>query len=100
MRVGERVPGFIRKIREDGKIDLSLQQAGYRAFEDIGQVILSRLESRGGFLPVGDKTSAEVIYDLFGVSKKKFKMTIGGLYKKKQIRIEDDGIYQVGFKQV
>ena len=99
VRIGQRLPGFIRKIREDGKIDLSLEQAGFRAFEDIGQVVLSLLESRGGFLPVGDKTSAEVIYDLFGVSKKKFKMTIGGLYKKKLISIEDDGIYQPGFQR-
>jgi len=92
IRIGQRIPGFVKKIREDGKIDLSLQQTGGRDVEDIGEVILSLLDKRGGFLPICDKTSAEVIYDLFGVSKKKFKMTLGGLYKKRLITIEADGI--------
>jgi uncharacterized protein len=92
VRVGQRCPGYIKKIREDGKIDLSLQQAGYGAGEEIGEKILALLEKRGGFLPVGDKTSAEVIYDFFGVSKKKYKMAIGNLYKKNLIAINDDGI--------
>jgi predicted RNA-binding protein (virulence factor B family) len=93
LRIGQRLPGFIKKIREDGKIDLSVHQVGYQAVEEISDIVLSRLETRGGFLPVTDKTSAEVIYDLFGVSKKKFKMTIGGLYKRQLITLKDDGIY-------
>ncbi len=92
IRVGQCLQGYIKKIREDGKIDLTLQRTGNKDFQDIGEQILSVLESRGGFLPVCDKTSAEVIYDLFGVSKKKFKMTIGGLYKRQLISIEPDGI--------
>lgn len=92
VRVGQKLSGFVRKIRDDGKIDLSLQQIGNKDVEDIAEFIISRLESRDGFLPVHDKTSAEVIYELFGVSKKKFKMTLGGLYKKQLITIHDDGI--------
>lgn len=95
LRVGQRLPGFIRKIREDGKIDLSLQQIGVKDREGIADAILSLLESRGGFLPVGDGASPEVIYDLFGVSKKKFKMAIGGLYRQGIITIEEEGIRSV-----
>jgi predicted RNA-binding protein (virulence factor B family) len=92
IRVGQTIVGFIKKIRDDGKIDLSLQKNGYKAFADVSEVVLSMLERRGGFLPVCDKSPAEMIYDLFGVSKKKFKMTIGVLYKKNLIKLEDDGI--------
>ena len=92
LRVGQWCPGYIKKIREDGKIDLSLQQEGNKDSGEIGRKILILLEMRGGFLPVGDKASAEVIYDLFGISKKKYKMAIGSLYKKQLITIDDDGI--------
>lgn len=94
IREGQRISGYIRRIREDGKIDLSLYQTGVKERGDIQAKILSLLETRGGFLPMNDKSSAEVIYDLFGVSKKKFKMAIGGLYKKKLITLEDTGIRQ------
>jgi predicted RNA-binding protein (virulence factor B family) len=92
IRVGQRLPGYIKKVRDDGKIDLSLHRTGGKDVQDISKAILSLMESRGGFLPVGDKTPAEVIYDLFGVSKKKFKITLGGLYKKQVILIEENGI--------
>ncbi|WP_415062174.1 S1 RNA-binding domain-containing protein [Bdellovibrio sp.] len=89
---GQRVKGFIKKIRPDGKIDLSLQKAGYKAAEDIGEKILQVLQDKGGYLPINDKTSAETIYDLFGVSKKKYKMALGGLYKQRIITVNEDGI--------
>ncbi len=92
VRVGLALDGFIQKIREDGKIDLCLQQPGRRGAEEIGQKILDLLETRGGFLAVSDSSPPEVISDLFGVSKKKFKMAIGGLYKKKLITLDDKGI--------
>lgn len=92
VKFGTPVIGFIRKIREDGKIDLSLQQAGYRACGDISKKILATLSMSGDFLSVTDKSSAEDIYDLFGVSKKKYKMAVGALYKKGQIQIEENGI--------
>ena len=90
---GQRIKGFIKKLREDGKIDLILQQAGHKAAQgDIGPKILEELKKQGGFLPVNDKTSAETIYELFGVSKKKYKIALGGLYKKRLITVDDDGI--------
>jgi uncharacterized protein len=90
---GQKTKGFVKKAREDGKIDLILQQAGHKAAQgDIGPKILEELKKQGGFLPVNDKTSAETIYDLFGVSKKKYKIALGGLYKKRLITVDDDGI--------
>ncbi|MGZ3774849.1 MAG: CvfB family protein [Bdellovibrio sp.] len=90
--IGQKVKGFIKKIRDDGKIDLSLSQLGYKAAEDISEKILEVLKAKNGFLSVTDKTSPETIYKLFGVSKKKYKMALGGLYKKRLITILEDGI--------
>ncbi len=89
---GQRLPGVIKKVRDDGKIDLSLQKLGHKAAEDIAPQILQLLEDNGGFLPYDNKTSAEIIYDVFGVSKKKYKMALGNLYKKRAISIDQDGI--------
>ncbi len=74
IKYGQAIKGFVKKIRDDGKIDLLLQQPGHKsAQKDIGDLILKSLTESGGFLPITDKTSAEKIYELFGVSKKKFK---------------------------
>jgi predicted RNA-binding protein (virulence factor B family) len=89
---GQRLPGFIKKIRDDGKIDLILQPMGSFGAKDLGEKILEVLKQHNGFLAVTDKTSAEKIYDLFGVSKKKYKMALGGLYKKRLVTIGDDGL--------
>lgn len=89
---GQRLPGYIKKIRDDGKIDLILQPVGSKGAQDLGEKILEVLKSEGGFLQIHEKTSPEEIYDLFGVSKKKYKMALGGLYKKRLISIEDDGV--------
>ncbi len=85
---GQRIRGFIKKLRDDGKIDLSLQQSGYKDCDDISELILTLLKERDGYLPIGDKSSAEAIYDLVGVSKKKYKMAVGKLYKEKLIDID------------
>jgi uncharacterized protein len=95
LKYGQQLPGFIKKIREDGKIDLILQALGHKSIPDIEQKILDVLTQRNGFLPLDSKTSAEVIYDLFGVSKKKYKMGLGTLYKKRLVTIDDDGIRAV-----
>ncbi len=91
---GKQIQGFIKAIREDGKIDLSLQPlvTGHKAAEDIGPKILELLEEKGGFLEINEKTPAELIYEIFGVSKKKYKIALGGLYKKRLIAIEERGI--------
>lgn len=92
LRYADQVPGYVKKIRDDGKIDLILQPFGNKGTGDLGEIILAKLGANGGFLPLTDKTSPEIIYNLFGVSKKKYKMALGGIYKKKLITIEPDGI--------
>ncbi|MEK2644910.1 CvfB family protein [Bdellovibrio sp. BCCA] len=95
LKYGQRTPGYIKKIRTDGKIDLSLQKTdkvGHEAAEDVGPLILDLLQKKGGYLAINDKTPPETIYNLFGVSKKKYKIALGGLYKKRLITVDDDGI--------
>lgn len=92
LRPGQKIPGFIKKIRPDGKIDLTLHKTGNAGSDDIAEKILNKLTEAKGYLEINDKTSAELIYELFGVSKKKYKMALGGLYKKRQITVDDDGI--------
>ncbi|MBC7372254.1 MAG: GntR family transcriptional regulator [Bdellovibrionaceae bacterium] len=89
---GQRTVGYIKNVREDGKIDLSLQPLGSFGAKDLGDKILEILKAAGGSLPVTDKTSPEDIYEQFGASKKKFKMALGGLYKSRAIIIDDKGI--------
>ena len=92
LRFGKKVKGYIKKMREDGKIDLSLRKHGYAKVTDLGGKILQMLEERGGFIPLHDKSPAEDIKHTFGESKKSFKNAIGNLYKKKKITIEKEGI--------
>ena len=89
---GESLTGYVKKIRDDGKVDLILQPTGIKGAHDLGQQILRRLQTQGGFLAITDKTSPDTIYDLFGVSKKKFKEALGGIYRKKLIDLEPNGI--------
>ncbi len=96
LQPGEQVPGFIKKVREDGKIDLCLQKPGYGKIDDIVEQVLNTLKDRGGFIPVTDKSSPDTIAGLFGISKKTYKKAIGALYKKRLITIEDDGIQIIG----
>lgn len=95
LRYGDELPGYIRKVRDDGKIDLILQPFGNRGADDLGQRILDMLHDNNGFLPLTEKTAPEEISRLFGVSKKKYKMALGGIYKKRLVRISDDGIYLI-----
>ncbi|WP_117235536.1 S1 RNA-binding domain-containing protein [Vibrio maerlii] len=90
--VGKRLTGYIKEIREDGKINLSLQKIGVAKMDDLSQKILDLLEKKGGFLPLNDKSSPEAIFSAFRTSKGTFKKTIGGLYKAGKITIEKEGI--------
>ena len=89
---GEHLKGYIKEVREDEKIDVSLTRLGYEKVEGIAGIILDALKVQNGFLPVHDKSPAEEIHSLFGCSKKSFKQAIGALYKKKLISIEPTGI--------
>jgi len=89
---GDRVEGFIKKIRTDGKIDLCLQKSGYEKISGVADKIISELEKNNGFLSLTDKSTPDEIYKVFKISKKNFKSAIGALYKKRMITLEEDGI--------
>ncbi len=99
LKIGERVPGFIKNIREDGRVDLYLQKPGYEKIIDISDQVYEKLKAAGGYLAVTDKSPAEDIYALFATSKKNYKKAVGGLYKKGLITIEDAGIRLVTGKK-
>ena len=92
LEAGQKIKGYIKNIREDGKIDLLLQKPGYGKVEDLSQKILESIKQHDGFVSVTDKSPPEIIYKTFGVSKKTYKKAIGALFKKRLITIEDDGI--------
>ena len=88
---GQYKKGFIKHIRPDGRIDVSLQ-GGKETRDKYAKIILIHLNKNNGFSPVHDKSDPQLISDLFGMSKKAFKKAIGGLYKQRIISIEKDGI--------
>lgn len=92
---GEIRKGYIKKIREENKIDLSLRPIGYTHILDTKESLLSQLEENNGTLDLGDKSSPEEIYRRLKISKKAFKKTIGGLYKDRLIEIFDFEIKKV-----
>ncbi|MEE2001304.1 S1-like domain-containing RNA-binding protein [Alkalimonas sp. MEB108] len=92
---GQRLTAYIRQVRSDGKIDLSLNPIGAAKVKALEPTILDALQQAGGFLPLHDKSSPEAIYQQFSASKKAFKQAIGSLFKAKKIRIEADGIYLI-----
>ena len=92
LSIGQKVKGYIKKIRNDGKIDLALQKPGQENADYVTTRLLEKLKENDGFLGVNDKSQPEVIYALFGCSKKNFKKSIGALYKKRIILIENEGI--------
>ena len=92
LRVGKKVKGFVKRVRPDGKIDLTLQKADQQAFDKHTNTVLIKLKQAGGFLPLGDKSNPELIYQEFGFSKKIYKKAIGSLFKAQLITIESDGI--------
>lgn len=89
---GDRLKAYVKQVRPDGKIDLSLQKKGQKAVHDFSDTLLEHLQNNGGFTPLGDKSPAEEIYALFGVSKKVFKKAVGDLYKQHLITIEPEGL--------
>jgi predicted RNA-binding protein (virulence factor B family) len=92
LRKGQHIEGFIKKVRADGKVDLCLQKPGAEKIGDVSAKIVDALKAQGGFLALDDKSPPDVIYRLFGASKKTYKKAIGALYKKRLILIESSGI--------
>jgi predicted RNA-binding protein (virulence factor B family) len=93
LELGEKTIGYIKKLREDNKIDLTLRKVGFKGIVEDKSIIIKQLELHNGFLPYHDKSSAEEIQQFFQMSKKSFKQLIGNLYKNGLIRIEENGIH-------
>ena len=92
MEVGDRFPGFIKKILPENKMDVAAGKPGYQRVENESEKILRLLAENNGYLPYHDKSSPEEIYEFFHISKKTFKMTTGNLYKQKKILFTETGI--------
>lgn len=92
LQIGKRMDGFVRAVRSDGKIDLSLDATGYGRIAPLTEVILEKLRAAGGSLPFHDRSLPEEIRATFGVSKKAFKQAIGALFREQKIRIESESI--------
>lgn len=91
--LGERIKGFVKKVREDGKLDISVRPLGTRnRLNKDAETVKKYLENRNGHSPLNDKSNPEVIYRELGMSKKAFKQAVGNLYKQKIIVITDKGI--------
>ena len=90
--IGDRLTGYVREVREDNKLDITLQAIGYRQFIDTNVALLARRLQAQGILHLTDKSSAEEIHAEFGISKKAFKKALGALYKERKVRIGEDAI--------
>lgn len=93
LHIGQMIEeGFVKKIREDNKLDIGIGKQGVEKLDDDQVKMIQLLKLHKGFLPYHDKSSPEDIYAFFGISKKAFKMNVGMLYKAKKITIEAGGI--------
>lgn len=95
IRIGDDVEGYIKGIRPDGRINLTLQQKGQEAWDALSQKILDYLKEQGGSSPLTDKSPPELIYQTFNASKASYKKALGKLYKEKHIRLEKDRVVLV-----
>lgn len=89
LKYGEKLSGFIKHIRHDGKIDVVLQKVGFEGRDELADKILEKLKENDGILAISDKSSPDVIAKVFGVSKKQYKTALGKLYKQQLIVIEE-----------
>ena len=93
LNIGDKIKGYVKQIRDDNKIDISLQPIGFENFNDPNcELVLLKLKAQKGFLPVTDKSTPEEIYSKFGISKKAYKKAIGTLYKQRKIILQSDGV--------
>jgi uncharacterized protein len=93
LNMGKILRGYIKTIREDGRMDVTLQKLGYGNYiDDTTDLILNKLKENNGFLPITDSSAPNVIYDILNMSKKTFKKAVGSLYKQRLIALEKEGI--------
>jgi len=96
IRTGDKMKGYIKLVRPDGKIDVSLHKQGFENIEPNSEIILNELRASRGFLRLNDNSNPEDIKTVLKMSKKTFKKAVGHLYKEKLIEIKEDGIYLIG----
>ena len=89
LKIGQKLKGYIQTVREDEKIDVSLQPSGYEKIEGLAKVVLDKLKDYDGVLDLSDKSDPEEIYRVFGCSKKNYKKALGTLFKQGLISISD-----------
>lgn len=92
LKTGDRLKGYVKRVRTDGKIDIALQRHGVAGDDDSSMRLLSAIEAQRGFLPLNDNSSPDEISSMLGMSKKAFKRAAGKLYKQRLIIIDDDGL--------
>lgn len=95
LSAGMQLKAYVKQVREDGKVDLMLQKPGFAKVGDFSKTLLDYLREQGGRIALTDKSPAEEIYEVFGVSKKTFKKGVGDLYKKRLISLQDNAIVLV-----
>jgi predicted RNA-binding protein (virulence factor B family) len=93
LSVGDQLKAYVKKIREDNKLDISLQPIGVAVIEPSAQKIVDYLSQNDGFMELHDKSSPEAIKDALEMSKKTFKKALGSLYKSKLVTLKEDGVY-------
>ena len=91
LRIGYKTKGFVKRVREDSRLDIQLEPLGYKRIEPLQQKLLEHIEAAGGFTPLCDKSDPQEIARIFGVSKKAFKQAIGGLLKQGKITTSAQG---------
>ncbi len=96
LKEGQIREGWIRTIRNDGKIDIGLWEKNIDVADKFKAVILEKLQKNDGFLPITDKTSPEIIREKFGMSKRMYKMSVGVLMKEGKLEVHPTGLYQEG----
>lgn len=98
LHTGMQLKAYVKQVREDGKIDLILDKPGFEKIDDFSKTLLDYIKEQGGRISLTDKSPADDIYDVFGVSKKTFKKGVGDLYKKRLILLQENGIALVNPK--
>ena len=92
LKIGQKMKGYIKEVREDEKIDVTLQLPGYAKIEGLAGMVLEKLKDYGGILDLSDKSEPEEIYKVFGCSKKNYKKALGTLLKQRLIEIGDSEV--------
>jgi predicted RNA-binding protein (virulence factor B family) len=92
IQIGDRLTGYVKPLRPDGKLDISLHPIGHERIVDTAEQLLQILQERGGFLPLTDKSDPDLIRQELGMSKKLFKQALGNLYKQRLVVLEERGV--------